>query len=114
MDVVSSTTYFVQVGGNNTDYGIGDLTIIAIPYPTNDECSNAIVVGEVTDLPFTTVGATAGGDNPGCGGGQDPVDIWYSYAPSQSGIVSVDLCGSFFFQYKACCLGCLRWKCYNL
>jgi hypothetical protein len=96
LNVVSGTTYYVQVGGSNTETGTGDLTIVANAYPTNDECTNALAVGEVIDLPFTTVGASAGGDNPGCGGNQNPIDIWFAYTPTLSGIVSIDLCGSSF------------------
>ncbi|MEZ5082639.1 MAG: hypothetical protein R2750_04220 [Bacteroidales bacterium] len=56
------------------------------PDPTNDDCANAIPINEVTDLPFSTVGATASGDNPGCEGDPDPVDIWYAYTASTSGL----------------------------
>ncbi len=97
MNVTLGTTYYVQVGGKNGITGTGDLTIDLTPFPTNDDCSNAIAVNEVTDLSFiTSVGATAGGDNPGCGGGTDPVDIWYAYTPTASGNVLFDLCGSNF------------------
>jgi PKD repeat protein len=93
--VTAGTIYYIQVGGNNAETGLGDLTLTMVPYPTNDECANAIAIGEVTDLPFTTNGASAGGDTPDCGG-VAPVDIWYTYTPAQSGIVNVDLCGSLY------------------
>ena len=95
MEVTEGVTYFVQVGGFDTDTGDGDLTISVIPQAENDDCANATPVNEVTDLPFTTIGATAGGDNPGCGGA-DPVDIWFAYSPTVSGTATIDLCGSGF------------------
>jgi len=95
MMVTSGVTYYVQVGGDKEDQGNGDLTIYLLPFNTNDDCTNAIAISEVSDLLFTTIGATAGGDNPGCGG-DDPVDIWFAYTASASGTASIDLCGSEF------------------
>ena len=96
LNVISGNTYYVQVGGWRTEIGDGDLTIAVIPFGTNDDCANAIAINEVTDLPFTTMGATAGGDNPGCGGGQNPVDIWFAYSPTNTGLATFELCGSNF------------------
>jgi hypothetical protein len=76
MAVVAGTTYYVQVGGRNAQQqGDGDISIALWPYPTNDDCANAIAIGEVTDMPFSTVAATASGADPGCGGNQPPIDI---------------------------------------
>jgi IS1 family transposase len=94
MEVISGTTYFVQIGGYDAITGNGDLSITVIPYPTNDNCANAISIGEVSDLPFTTITATASGVKPDCGGGTNPKDIWYAYTPTLSGVAAVDLCGS--------------------
>ncbi len=97
MQVSTSTTYYVQVGGKNAATGTGDLTIVLTPLPTNDDCANAIAINEVTDLGFTTTaGVTTGGDNPGCGGGTNPLDIWYAYTPTATGLALFDLCGSNF------------------
>ena len=62
----------------------------------SDDCADAIPIGEVTDLPFMTLFATASGANPDCGGNDDPIDIWYSYTATASGVASFDLCGSSF------------------
>jgi hypothetical protein len=91
--VSAGTTYYIQVGGYNTDVGDGDISIVFIPFPTNDACVNAIAINEVTDLVFTTIGATAGGDDPGCGGAP-PIDIWFAYTATTSGLAQFDLCGS--------------------
>ena len=96
LSVVSGQSYYVQIGGKNSEIGVGDLTIALYADPTNDDCANAIPVGDVTDMPFSTIAASASGANPGCGGGDDPIDIWYSYTATASGVASFDLCGSSF------------------
>ncbi|MEZ5082637.1 MAG: hypothetical protein R2750_04210 [Bacteroidales bacterium] len=110
-DVTMGTTYYVQVGGWNANVGNGDLSIFVYPFPTNDECIDAIAINEVFDLPFSTKGATAGGDNPGCGGGQDPLDIWFEYTATVTGFASIDLCGSNFNTRLAVWDGCRQCHC---
>ncbi len=104
--VTAGNTYYIQVGGYESEKGSGDLTVFVIPYPTNDDCASAIAIGDVTDMPFTTIGATASGVNPGCGGIDNPIDIWYAYTPQRSGLAMFDLCGSGFNTrlaiYDAC------------
>lgn len=95
ISVLTGVTYYVQVSGNEASTGSGDITIAVNPSTNNDLCTSATPINDVTDLAFTTVGATAGGDNPGCGG-TDPVDIWYAYTPSYNGVAIFDLCGSSF------------------
>ncbi len=75
--------------------GSGDFTLewsfdVATP---SDDCSNAIAISEVSDLAFDTSEASVSGAQPSCGG-DPPIDIWYAYTPSSSGIASFDLCGS--------------------
>ncbi len=96
IEVTAGVTYYIQVGGYSNSTGSGDLSLSLIPYPVNDDCSNALPIGEVSGLPYTTIGATAGGDNPGCGGIVDPVDIWYEYTATVTGSGSFSLCGSNF------------------
>lgn len=64
--------------------------------PANDDCANAEAINEVTDYPFDTSTATASGENPGCGGSTDPVDLWYAYTATVTGLATFDLCGSAF------------------
>ncbi len=66
--------------------------------PPNDNCSNAIVVGEGT-LSFNTTGATTDGPNePGpCNFfnyTQVGADVWYRYVPGCSGNATFSLCSS--------------------
>jgi hypothetical protein len=87
------TFHFVSNGG--TTRPGWQATISCVMPPVNNDCSNAIAIGEVTDMPYSTAGATASGQHPGCGGG-NPIDIWYAYTPSSSGLASFDLCGSIY------------------
>jgi hypothetical protein len=59
----------------------------------NDACADAEAIGVVTDQPYTTLGATPDGYNPGCVSGAAN-DIWYVFTAPGDGQVSVDLCGS--------------------
>jgi hypothetical protein len=93
LNVSSGTTYYVQVGGYNSNTGAGDLTISVSSPPINNDCANAIPLASASDLPFTTVAASASGITPSCGG-TAPVDIWYAYTPTISGTANIDLCGS--------------------
>jgi hypothetical protein len=61
----------------------------------NNTCSGAIAINEVTDMAFDTgSGATASGVNPGCGGGTDPIDLWFAYTATATATATIDLCGS--------------------
>ncbi len=106
LDVVLGATYYVQVGGYQTDVGTGDLTIALTPSPSNNDCISATVIGEVSNLPFSTVYASASGYNPGCAGLTDPIDLWYVYSPVSDGNVEIDLCGSSFNTRLAVWDGC--------
>ncbi len=59
---------------------------------SNDDCQNAIAVGEVTNLSFDTRGATFDGPGHFVRG----PNIWYRYTASCTGDVTVSLSGSEF------------------
>ena len=92
--VTQGHQYLIEVGGfNSSVFGPGVITITcdsqAAP-PTNDNCSNAKTVGNVTDLPFDTTCATA--DGPGlC---MESPNLWYRYTAASTGSVTVSLLGS--------------------
>lgn len=67
-----------------------DLTIVEAFGPANDNCANAIDIGEVTDLAYSTAAATP--DGPG--GFIYGANIWYRYTASCDGAASVNLCNS--------------------
>ncbi|MBD3403793.1 hypothetical protein GF420_12915 [candidate division GN15 bacterium] len=86
-------TYYLMVDTWPSPDCIPELDIIfeeAPEPPENDLCANATPIGEVTDLPFTTV--AAGNDEGGtC---MTSPNVWYVYTPSQTGVATIDLCGS--------------------
>ena len=59
---------------------------------TNDVCTDAIAIGEVTDLAWNTSTATTSGFDTH----SINQDIWYVYTPSANGLATFDLCGSTF------------------
>jgi len=62
------------------------------PPPPNDDCEDATVIGNVTDLPFSTSYASHDGPTD-C---MTSNNVWYSYTATCDGRLTVDLCGSGF------------------
>jgi len=92
--VTQGYQYLIEVGGFNLSlFGPGLITITCdgqAVSPTNDNCSKAKVVGNVTNLPFDTTCATV--DGPGiCTNGPN---LWYRYTATSTGPVTVSLLGS--------------------
>jgi len=77
-----------------SDMSIDNIEIYNGGSITNDVCAGSIAINEVTDLYFDTSPATASGDHPGCGGTSAPIDLWYAYTATSSGIGTFGLCGS--------------------
>ncbi|MHC4681843.1 MAG: hypothetical protein ACYTEK_24530, partial [Planctomycetota bacterium] len=78
---IAGNQYLIEVGGHASQAGQGRLTVSCEPPVTpvsNDECADAKPIGDVTDLPFDTNGATF--DGPGhC---MSSPNIWYCYIAS--------------------------------
>ncbi len=98
--------YLIEVGGYNADeVGAGVISIAGQEQPpagSNNECQYAKPIGDVTNLPFKTTDATF--DGPGlCLNGPN---IWFCYAATCTGDVTVSLVGSSFDTmlavYKDC------------
>jgi len=92
--VTQGHQYLIEVGGFNMSlFGPGLITITCdgqAVAPSNDNCSNAKTVGNVTNLPFDTTCATV--DGPGiC---TDGPNLWYRYTATNTGPVTVSLLGS--------------------
>ncbi len=66
-----------------------NLIVEEVTTVANDECEDAIEVGEIINLEFSTELATAStyGETTG-------PDIWFKYTAGITGVVAVDLCGS--------------------
>ncbi len=66
------------------------LTCEVFEAPENDNCVDAIEIGEVTEYAWTNLGATT--DNNGTCGTDLQADVWYRYTPSCTGAATLDLC----------------------
>ncbi len=94
--VKAGSQYLIEVGGFNPSVkGQGMISISCdnqSSQPTNDDCSKADQVGNVTDLPFDTTCATF--DGPGHF--FTSPNLWYLYTAGGTGEVIVSLLGSEF------------------
>jgi len=82
--------YYIMVDTwpNPTSIADFDLSITEGTLVINDDCDNAIAIGEVLDMPFSTTYATD--DVYGVEG----ANIWYNYTAGFTGIAVISLCGS--------------------
>jgi len=108
-DAVAGNQYLIEVGGYGNETGQGLLSIscegVTPPPSSKDDCQNAKAIGDVKDLPFSTVNATF--DGPGiC---MTSPNIWYCYTATCTGNVTVSLAGSSFDTMLAVYDGC---ECY--
>jgi hypothetical protein len=92
---ISDSVYLIRVGGHNGAYGSGTLTITPPTSPSNDDCANAISIGQQT-MVFSTTNACTDGPYHGSNNCYPQKDLWYSYTAPYCGTVTVDLCGSSF------------------
>ena len=92
--VKAGSRYLIEVGGFNPSVkGQGIISISCdgqSAQPTNDDCSDATQVGNVTEQPFDTTCATF--DGPGLFFSSP--NLWYRYTAGGTGEVTVSLIGS--------------------
>jgi hypothetical protein len=81
-----------------------DNWLTGIEPPSHDKCNNAVVVEEGVVFSGSTVGAT-GTDISSCAF-NDSLDMWHSYTPTSSGLVTISLCGISFDTTLAVYDGC--------
>lgn len=74
--------------------GLRFQTYEEISPPDNDDCAAAIPVTDGVVYSASTVGAT-GIDESSCAD-NDPLDVWHSYIPTSSALVTISLAGSSF------------------
>jgi len=97
-EAVAGRQYLFEVLGYNSDeVGEGELNVSGEgspppPVTNNDQCHQAMPIGEVTNLPFDTTNATQDGPHL-C---MFSPNRWYCYTPSCTGEVTVSLAGSSF------------------
>jgi len=102
---IAGNEYLIEVGGlNEDDIGQGTISISsgAPPVSFNDNCQNAMSVGDVKALAFDTSDATFDG------GGLCMIspNIWYCYTAPCTGQATISLCGSSFDTMLAVYDGC--------
>ncbi|MCD6176575.1 MAG: hypothetical protein J7K29_01920, partial [Candidatus Cloacimonetes bacterium] len=86
--VMAGEDYYIQIGGYSSSNGAGLLDVAFTL--GGDTCDDAVVVGEVTDLPFDTTIATASG----FGTYISSNDLFYVYTADSDGLLYIGLCGS--------------------
>ena len=103
---ISGDTFLIEIGGQDRAVGEGVLTVSCDgepgPAPSRDECSKALPIGDVNDMPFDTRGKSFDGQGL-CMTGPN---IWYCYTASCTGDVTVSLSGSAFDTMLAVYDGC--------
>lgn len=98
-------TYYIMIDTWPSPNCLSDFTLsitAAAAGPENDDWENATKLDDVTDLEFTTVGASF--DGPG--GCLTSPNIWYCYTASCSGTATISLCGSAYDTKLAVYDGC--------
>lgn len=95
INATAGSSYLIEVGGYGSNKGQGVLNFIYEPQQAyNDNCANALEIGEVTNLAFDTTDATF--DGPGLCIQSPCANIWYVYTASYTGEATISLCGSSF------------------
>jgi hypothetical protein len=92
-------SYHIRLGSSDGSEGEGQLRVTCDPFgdpPVNDACEDAIAISEGSTS-FTTLLASAAGPhaplNCSTSNGQDVYnDVWFTYSPSCTGIVTVSAC----------------------
>ncbi len=96
--VTAGFDYLIRVGGYNGDEGVGQMTVTCFTGPLNDNCADAIAIGDGLHA-FDNIDATTDGpDEPSLcsnsGDTQVQSDIWYRYTASCDGTLTVSTCGT--------------------
>ena len=94
-NVIAGNEYLIEVGGFQSATGEGLMTIGGDEQPSspaNDDCSNALPIGDVTNVAFDTTHATF--DGPGYF--VHTQNVWFCYTAECTGTATVSLCGSSF------------------
>ncbi len=98
--------YLIEVGGHGDYTGSGVISISSDLVPKsglfNDDCINAIPIGNVTNLAFNTDLAQFDGQ----GHCMTTPNIWYCYTAPSTSEVTVSLCGSEYDTKLAVYNGC--------
>ncbi len=92
--LVMGTTYYVRLGGDQTQEGIAQLLVSLFPNSVNDLCVDAIaLIPDVVETWNCQLDELI--DPFSCGAG-DLGDVWYTFTPPDSSTWSISTCGSGF------------------
>ncbi len=93
---VAGTAYAIAVDGFNGEQGSIALTLEPTPPPPNDNfaAAEALSVTVPSSAEGTVVGATREPGEPDHAGGSRGASVWYTWAPAQSGDVTIQTCDS--------------------
>ncbi|HYF14909.1 MAG TPA: hypothetical protein VD971_07555 [Phycisphaerales bacterium] len=95
ISATGGTTYLIRVANWGTGSGAnGNLDILEVIPPANDNCASATAVGEGTFAFDNTFATTDGTDSCSFGGAGSGNDVWFLYTPSFTGTAEVNTCGS--------------------
>ncbi|MGB5105619.1 MAG: GEVED domain-containing protein [Candidatus Zixiibacteriota bacterium] len=103
---LAAGTYYIMVDTWPTPNCIPNFSLTfagAAPPPSNDNCANAIAVGDVLNLPFNNTAATHDGSGTCSTTGKN---LWYCFTAPITGNARVSLCGSSFDTKLAVYEGC--------
>jgi hypothetical protein len=92
LNVTAGQSYLIEVGGYGSNKGHGVMNFIYEAQLSNDNCQDALEIGDVEDMPFDTSEATSDGVGL-CVQGSD---IWYIYTAPCTGKATISTCGSSF------------------
>jgi len=104
--VIPGNMYLLRLAGFNGAVGSGSFTITRNPNsPPNDGCSAAALILPGL-IPFDTTNATVDG-TASCGTSNATPDVWFAYAATSTGTVTVESCGLASYDtvlstYSAC------------
>jgi len=86
------TTYYIRVGGFNSQSGVGEMTLTEIFVPdVNDECSGALPLALGPNA-FSTLNAMSSPEAWPCATGG--ADLWYSYTAASTDLTFAETCGA--------------------
>jgi hypothetical protein len=92
LNVTAGQSYLIEIGGYGSNKGHGVLNFIYEAQLLNDDCHDALEIGDVENLPFDTTNATP----DGLGLCVQGSDIWYIYTAPCTGKATISTCGSSF------------------
>ena len=97
--VTAGTDYIIQIGtypfpaGIGAAGGLGQFAINVVVLPPNDLCANATVLAGPGLYSFDTTNATSGEGISGLCGTPPNKNLWYAYAATTTGTLTVSTCG---------------------